>query len=43
MGSNKANKEEIERTTEEVETKSRCISTSVQKHHKDHQRAMARA
>ena len=42
-GSNEANKEEKESTTEEGETKSRCISASVRKHHKDHQKTMTRA
>ena len=41
LGSNKANKEEKEGAAEEVETNNRRISTSVRKHHKDYQRAMA--
>ena len=43
LGSNETNKEERESTTEEVETKRRCISASVSRHHKDHQRSMTRA
>ena len=43
LGSNEANKEETENSTEEAETNGRCILASVQKHYKDHQRAMARA
>jgi len=43
LRSNEANKEEKERAEEkeEEETKSRHISTSIRKHHKDCQRAMA--
>merc|ERR1712194_494546 len=33
---------EEESTTEEEETKSRCIPVSIRKHHEDHQRTMAR-
>ena len=42
-GPNKTNKEEKESTTEEAETKSRCIPPSVRRHHTDHQRTLARA